>query len=104
MVVAQLNRSAAQSCALVQAIAVALPHRPPGLADGTDARRSRAQHQVRRVHADVAPALEHAAVAQQRHASRWQRDSRRPIGAGTAIGALQAHSAGGVILEVSGVD
>src|SRR5439155_7794232 len=50
----QVHRTAGpQARVLVQAVAVALPDRPPALARGADPRRPGAQHEVRRVDADV---------------------------------------------------
>ena len=97
----QVHRAAGpQARALEQAVAVAFPHGPPALPRGADPRRPGAQHEIGRVDADVAPALEHAAAAKRRHSLGRERDVRGPIGPGSAVGHLQAHSAGAVILGI----
>ena len=96
----EVDPAAPEPGPLVQAVAVALPHRPPALRQGADAHHADAEHEVRRVDADVAPALEHSPTAKQRHSPGRERDVSGPIGPGSAERQLRAHSAGAVILGI----
>jgi hypothetical protein len=85
------DAAASHRRALPHALRAALPDRPEGLRQAGDACHADAQHDVRPVDTDVAPALERAPALAARHAPRWQREPRGAVGPVAPIGQRIEH-------------